>query len=82
MTCVIQLRGQHRVDGVRRPKFDFHADLDVQLDALSPRDDVDVGDVRLVKLLGVRAPEEDRVVLKREEQLARAVRAEVVVEVV
>ena len=24
LTCVMQLRGRHRVDGVRRPKFDFH----------------------------------------------------------
>ena len=81
LTCLMQLRGRHRVDGVRRPKFDFHTDLDVQLDALPPRHDVDVGDVRLIKLLRVRAPEEDHVVVEREEQLARAVRAAVVVEV-
>jgi hypothetical protein len=56
--------------------------LHVQLDALPPRDDVDVGDVGLIELLGVRAPEEDRVVAEREEQLARAIRAGVVVEVI
>ena len=59
----MQLRGRHRVDGVRRPKFDFHTALDVQLDALPPRHDVDVGDVRLVELLGVRTSEEDRVLV-------------------
>ena len=61
LTCVMQLRGRHRVDGVGRPKFDFHTDLDVQLDTLPPRDDVDVGDVGLIELLGVRAPEENGV---------------------
>ena len=66
LTCLMQLRGRHRVDGVRRPKFDFHTDLDVQLDALPPRHDVDVGDVGLIEFLGMRAPEEDRVVAERE----------------
>ena len=74
-TCVMQLRGRHRVDGVRRPKFDFHTALDVQLDSLPPRHDIDVGDVGLIELLGVRTSEEDRVVAKREEQPARAIRA-------
>ena len=62
LTCVMQLRGRHRVDGVRCPKFDFHTALDVQFDSLPPRHDIDVGDVGLVELLGVRAPEQDRVV--------------------
>jgi len=58
----MQLRGRHRVDGVRRPKFDSHTDLDVQLHSLPPRHDIDVGDVGLIEFLGVRAPEQDRVV--------------------
>ena len=33
------------------------------------RHDIDVGDVIYIKLLGMRAAEEDRVVVKREEQL-------------
>ena len=76
LTCVMQLRGRHRVDGVRRPKFDFHTDLDVQLNALSPWHDVDVGDVGLIEFLGMRAPEEDRVVAEREEQLTMALYAD------
>ena len=48
-----------------RPKFDFHTALDVQFDSLPPRHDIDVGDVGLIELLGVRTSEEDRVVAKR-----------------
>ncbi len=55
--------------------------LDVQLDALPPRHDVDVGDVGLIKFLGVCAAEEDRVGAKREEQLARAVRTNVIINI-
>ena len=56
LTCVMQLRGRHRVDSVRRPKFDFHTALDVQLHALPPRHDVDVGDIGLIEFLGTRLP--------------------------
>ena len=56
--------------------------LHVQLDALPPRHDVDVGDVGLIEFLGVRASQQDRIVAECEEQLARAVRTGVVIEVV